>query len=342
MLILNNEGFESVKEFKNLKVSVIIPMYNEEECIGACIHSIQRQNYSKELIEIIVVNGNSADHSTQIVSDLIQQDDRIKMFDNPNRKTPISLNIGIQHSTGDVVIILGAHTVIAPDFINQNIIHMKKMDVVCVGGTQKNIGKTYIQRAIAIAMGSPFGIPSAPYRYAKRERYVDTVVYAAYKREIFDEIGFFDEETLIAEDAELNWRIRKAGYKIFYTPKIISYYYPRKNITLLIKQLFRYGILRVHVIVKHFNAIKMIHLVPMLFVVSLFALLILGILNITFLRILALISAFYIIVILAASFFEAGKKQWKYLPVLPIIFPSMHLSWGFGFIYGLFTRNSKI
>ena len=136
---------------------------------------------------------------------------------------------------------------------------MQSMNVCCVGGTQINTGDTFLQRAIGYAMGSRYGIPSAPYRFNKKPRFVDTVVYAAYAKELFDQIGYFDEELHISEDAEFNWRIRQTGHKIWYTPEIVSYYYPRKDLRLLAKQFFNYGILRVNVIKKHGDAVKLLH-----------------------------------------------------------------------------------
>jgi len=211
-------------------VSIVIPMLNEMEAIERCIRSILQQDYPQDKLEIVVVDGMSTDGSREKVMELARQHPSIRLYDNPAQRTPVALNIGARNATGEVVIILGAHTTIKHDFVRYNIHYMHTLDVKCVGGTQINVGDTFKQRAIGYAMGSAFGIPSAPYRFFPKKRFVDTVVYAAYKKELFEEVGYFDEELHISEDAEFNWRIRKAGYKIFYTPEIVSYYYPRKNL----------------------------------------------------------------------------------------------------------------
>jgi len=200
-------------------VSVVIPMLNEAANIRRCVESILAQTYPEERLEVIVVDGISEDGSRDILQQLSEKYDNVSFYDNPLRSTPRALNIGIQHAKGDVIIILGAHTKINPDFIELNIHYMLSRGEVCTGGTQINKGDTYLQQAIGIGMASKFGIPTAPYRYETRERYVDTVVYAAYKREILEEVGLFDEDVHISEDAELNWRIRQAGHKIFFSPK---------------------------------------------------------------------------------------------------------------------------
>jgi len=322
-------------------VSIVIPMFNEIENIERCINSVLSQDYPQESIEIVVVDGGSTDGSKDKVAQLSKQRPNIRVKFNPDRLTPKSLNIGIKDARGDVVVILGAHTTLKEDFVRQNIEYMKQKNVKCVGGTQINIGESYIHQAIGNAMGSPFGFPSALYRYWKKEKFVDTVVYAAYKKELFDEIGYFDEELYISEDAELNWRVRKAGYKIYYTPKIVSYYTPRKSLAGLIKQLFRYGILRVNVIKKHIDAARLIHLVPALFILLTVILLLLSLFMTMFFNLLLTMWALYLLAIIFSAIAVGVRTHLKYILILPVIFISIHLSWGTGFIVGIFKSRYK-
>lgn len=334
-----DEKKEQISETELPLVSIVIPMYNEERNIARCIRSIQQQDYPPEKIEIIVVDGMSKDNSPEIVAGLGKSDERIRLLTNPKRKTPSSLNVGIKAASGEVVIILGAHTEIEKNFVSQNIRLMAEKNVKCTGGTQINVGETFMQRAIGYAMGHPFGLASAPYRYGKKEKFVDTVVYAAYRKELFDEIGYFDEDLFISEDAELNWRIRQAGYKIFYSPSIVSYYYPRKTIKQLAIQLFRYGILRVNVIKKHLNAIKIMHLIPPTFALTTIFFLIAAIFKPVFLLPLAAIWGPYLILALVSSIYISLEKGIRYFFILPILFAVIHLSWGMGFLVGIFISN---
>jgi cellulose synthase/poly-beta-1,6-N-acetylglucosamine synthase-like glycosyltransferase len=331
---LNRENYQKNK----YQVSFVIPMLNELEAIQGCIQSILDQTYPLKEIEILVVDGYSQDGSKEIVEDLCAKLPNIRLLDNPAKKTPVALNIGIRHARGEYVIILGAHTKIHRDFVRLNMKYIEDLNVKCVGGTQINIGETFIQKAIGVTMGSFMGMPSAPYRYRKRNGYVDTVVYAAYKKELFDEVGYFDEKWRIAEDAELNWRIRKAGYKIFFTPEIITYYYPRKTISGLFKQFFNYGILRINVIKKHLDAFKLIHIIPPLFVLVSGVLLLGGFFVPAFFTALLWLWAVYIVYLIIASLRCLEKKNKRLLLVLPIIFATLHLSWGLGFLVGIFIR----
>lgn len=330
---------ETDKELYPL-VSIVIPMLNEARAIGRCIDSILAQSYPGERIEIIVVDGFSTDGSREEVLALAAEHAHIRLLDNPKKRTPCSLNIGIRNSRGAVVIILGAHTRIDPEFVALNIRSMREMEVQCSGGTQINTGDTYWQRAIGLGMGSRFGIPSAPYRYDKRKRFVDTVVYAAYARELFDEVGYFDEELHIAEDAELNWRIRKAGHLIWFNPEIISYYYPRATLGRLWRQFFNYGMLRVNVIKKHHDAVKVVHLVPPAFVL---ASLLLAALTAwqpaAGWALLALWGLYTLYLIVAAVTTCREEKNVTFLPALPPVFMVMQIGWGLGFWVGLFKTH---
>ena len=318
-------------------VSIVIPMLNEVEAIERCIRSIQDQDYSNDRIEILVVDGMSTDGSREKVLELSQLHGNIKLFDNEKKRTPVALNIGVRNAMGDVVIILGAHTRIERSFVSTNIKYMNELGVKCTGGTQKNVGDTFLQRAIGYGMGSVFGMPSAPYRFFPKKRFVDTVVYAAYRKELFDEIGFFDEELHISEDAEFNWRIRKAGHKIFYTPEIVSYYYPRKNLKGLFRQFFNYGILRVNVIKKHFDAFKLIHVLPPAFVLTVAILLILGFIDPIYWSLLLGLLAVYLFYLLLGSLITVWKiKKFSYFFVMPLVFLTMQVSWGVGFLVGIF------
>jgi len=320
-------------------VSFVIPMYNESQNITGCLDAILTQDYPQDKIEILVVDGMSSDGSREKVLAYVNNHQNIRLLDNPDRLTPKGLNIGVKHARGEVIIILGAHTKIKRDFVRLNIHYMQEKGVPCVGGTQINIGKTYIQQAIGHVMGSPFGITSAPYRYRRRECFVDTVVYAAYKRELFDEVGYFDEDCMVSEDAEFNWRVRKAGHRIFYSPRIVTYYVPRENLPKLIKQFFRYGILRVNVFKKHVDAIRFLHLVPSIFIVAAlgtgFGALFSKTALWAFLSLISLYGFFVIIASISTSF----RHGWRFLPVFPFIFMALHFSWGLGFLAGLFKSH---
>jgi cellulose synthase/poly-beta-1,6-N-acetylglucosamine synthase-like glycosyltransferase len=326
---------------KHLSFSIVIPTYNEEDYISRCIESIINQNYKLELIEIIIVDGLSTDNTVPLIKEFQKQFHQIKLVDNPKMRTPISLNLGVRESSGEVIVILGAHTSLDKDFIFYNNKYLNELEVKITGGTQINRGLNFIQRAIGLAMENPFAMASAPYRWSSKEQFVDTVVYAAYKRELFDEIGFFEEDFTISEDAEFNWRLRKAGYNIFFSPKIKSYYYPRKNVKKFVQQMFRYGILRVNVLKKHLSAFKISHIIPPLFVISLLILVFLTFTSYLSPIYLFLFFAVYLLVNILSTFLRLSYQKFYYISVIPVIIFLMHFAWGLGFIVGFILPKSK-
>ncbi len=325
---------------KKFSFSIVIPCRNERDYISKCIDSIINQDYDQALIEIIIVDGFSDDGTRDIINEMKSQYSNIKSFDNPQQKTPHALNIGIKKSNNDIIVILGAHTEINKDFISLNNKFQVEKNVKVTGGTQNNVGESFIQKAIGMVMEIPFGMGNAKYRWSNKEQYVDTVVYAAYRRELFDELGLFEENFSISEDAEFNWRIRQAGYKIFYSPKIKSKYYPRKSLLSFIKQIFRYGILRVNVIKKHVNAIKLYHLIPPVFLVSLILLFVFTLFNIVNSNLIIYFLLIYFLLSFLMVFNKIRLKGIQYLLILPILIFIVHISWGLGFIIGFILPKS--
>ena len=325
----------------NFSFSIVIPTFNEQENISKCLDSIINQNYDNNLIDIIIVDGHSSDATVSKVNHYQEKFSNITLIENPIRKTPTSLNIGIKKSKGEVIVILGAHASLDPDFLFFNNKYLNEKNVKVTGGTQINIGFNFVQKAIALAMENPFGMGSAPYRWSRKEQFVDTVVYAAYKRELFDEIGYFEEKFAISEDSELNWRIRRAGYKIFFSPNIKSYYHPRRTVSKFVQQMFRYGILRVHMFKKHKSAVKITHMIPPSFVVTLMIILFLTLFSVLNPIFLFAILLCYFLVNLLSVLLKISRENLHLIPLISFVIFLLHFSWGLGFIVGLFLPRSK-
>ncbi|MBK7981508.1 MAG: glycosyltransferase family 2 protein [Ignavibacteriae bacterium] len=330
------------EKIREQKFSVVIPCRNEERYIGKCLDSIFNQNYPISKIEIIVVDGISEDNTINIIKEYQKKFNNIILLTNQFKKTPQGLNIGIKNSSGEIIVILGAHATIDKNFIKFNNELIQEKNVYVTGGTQENLGLTFTQNLIGTAMELPFAMGSAKYRWSNKEQYVDTVVYAAYKKELFNEIGYFEENFTISEDAELNWRIRNAGYKILYSPKIKSYYYPRDSIISFIKQIFRYGILRVNVVKKHFNSIKLLHLIPPIFVIILIITFLTSLLYKVGFNVLLIELGIYFLINIITIFLKLFPNKLSYLLFMPFLIFIMHISWGTGFIYGLIKSKETV
>ncbi|MFU0823641.1 glycosyltransferase family 2 protein [Clostridium sp.] len=315
-------------------VSVIIPCRNEEEYIGECLDGFINQTYPKEYFEVLVCDGLSTDKTRDIVKSYNRKYNNIKLLDNKGLSAPKGMNVGIRSSKADVIIIFGAHACPDKEFIENNVKALENEEAGCVGGPITTISKNDTGKAIALAMSSPFGVGNAFFRFAKEEMFVDTVAFGAYKRDVLDSVGYFDEELVRNQDDELNYRVIKGGYKILLSPKIKSTYYSRGSLRKLWRQYYQYGFWKVRVMQKHGKTASIRHLVPMAFVLANIFGIILGIFFKPILILWLIQLGLYLACDLFCSF-KLGKEDVKLLKYLPLIFPILHISYGLGFINGI-------
>jgi len=316
-------------------VSVIVCIRNEERYIGRCLQSIVQQDYPPDRLEILVIDGKSEDNTREIVNEFRDQDPRIELLDNPRRIVSTAMNIGIRCASGEVIVRVDGHCFLEPDYVRQCVHYLAQAGAANVGGLMRPKGENYTGEAIAIAMSSPFGVGDSKYHYAEREQYVDTVYLGAFPRRVFDQVGLFDEGLSRNQDYELNYRLRAAGGKIFLTPAIKSWYITRGSLPQLCKQYFQYGSWKIAVLRKHPRSLRFRQTVPPALVLTLIVSGLLGLFSqLSAYLFLSVLSAYFASSLLS-SLCRARKKGWKCLPVLPLIFASMHLSWGLGFLWGL-------
>ncbi len=316
------------------RVSVILPIRNEASHIARCLESVCAQDYSPQRLEILVVDGMSDDGTRAVVADFAARDARVRLLDNPRRIVPTALNRGLAVSTGEIIIRVDGHAVIARDYVRRCVADLERVSADCVGGPIQALGETYVARAIAVAQSSPFGVGDAAFRHARESQYVDTLAFGAYRRRVFDRVGLFDEELVRNQDDEFNFRLTRAGGKIWLDCDIHSTYYSRSTLRALCKQYLEYGFWKVRVIQKHRRPASWRHLVPGLFVLALLGSLMVSVVLRTSFAFL-LVSLPYVGVSLFASSWTAARRGLAYLPVLPLAFAAMHLSYGFGFLAGL-------
>jgi GT2 family glycosyltransferase len=315
-------------------VTVIVPMYNEKGYIAKCLDSLVVQDYPQDRFEVLVVDGFSDDGSRELAQDWSQNHSQIRVLDNPRRITAAALNIGIQNARGQVIIAFSAHGSAASNFISQNVFHLTKTGAACVGGPIQTYQQSVVGKAIALAMSSPFGVGNALFRYSDKEQYVDTVAFGAYHRQVFDEIGFFDEELVYNEDDEFSYRLREYGGRIWLTPDIQSCYYARASFKGLVQQYYRYGLGKVRVIKRHPQASSMRPYVPFALVTTLLVTGMTSLLNPVFLLLFLCVLSSYLAASLLVTLAICARSGWRYLPLLPVAFACLHFAYGFGFLIG--------
>jgi len=321
-------------------VSVIIPTRNEKDYIQQCLDSILGNDYPKDRLEVIVVDGVSEDRTQEIIAEYSRKYSFIQLIDNPEKVTPVAFNRGIRHSKGDIVTIMSAHAYYEKDHISGCVRRLKENHIAGVGGVCVTLpGKdSLIARTIALVLSSPFGVGNAYFRIGTGQpKYVDTVVFGFYTRKTFDDVGFFNEELIRNQDIEFNARIVRNGGRLLLAPEIKSYYRARPTLRKLWTQNWKNGVWNIYLTRIVPRSLSVRHFIPMLFVLGLTGSLFLSAFFSQGLILLALVGGSYLAAALLFSAKIGLKKGAKYIPVLPAVFFTLHFSYGLGMLFGLLT-----
>lgn len=319
-------------------VSVITPCRNEETFIGKCLDSIISNIFPKDKLEVLVVDGRSTDRTKEIVRGYSDRYPFIKLIDNPGIIQTLATNIGIRASSGDVIIRMDAHVEYPRDFISKSIQHLQESGADCVGGflITKPAVDTTTAMSIALALSHPFGVGNSYFRTGVNEpKYVDTVPFGCYKREVFDKVGFFNENLNRTDDLEFNLRLGRTGRKILLVPEIVGYYYARPTLMSLAEQNFGNGFWILYSLKFVKLPFSLRHLVPFLFVSSLFCSLLISFIYQPFIYLFVFVLGLYFCLDLLFSCKLSLKHGIKYFPYLIITFLTLHVSYGLGSLWGV-------
>ncbi len=319
-------------------LSVICPIYNEESRIEACILSILAQDYPKEDMEVLFVDGQSSDRTREIIAKYMQDYAFIRLLDNPKRIAPSALNIGIRASSGDIIMRLDAHAKYPDNYFSLLVNKLKQTGADNVGGVCRTLPAkdTAICRAIAHAMSSPFGMGNSHFRIgANHEMWVDTVPFGCFRRELFDKVGLFDEELVRNQDDEFNGRIVKNGGKILLLPQVVIDYFARDTISKTAKMFYQYGLFKPLVNKKLHKPTTLRQFFPPLFLAGLVAGGLLSLFSQTLMWIYVSVIVLYILCCFV--FGRNGERVWPDILWMPIIFATIHLSYGCGYWQGLWN-----
>lgn len=319
-------------------VSIIIPCRNEEKFISKCLDSIIAQDYPKDKLEILVVDGMSQDGTRGIINEYCKKYPFIRLLDNPRKVTPVAMNIGIKNGVGDIFIILGSHTQYSNDYIKKIVYWLEKSGADNVGGVCFTMpgADTLIAQAISYTLSSPFGVGNAYFRIGSKEpRYVDTVPFGAYRKEVFESIGLFDEDLVRNQDIEFNLRLKRAGGKILLVPDVVSCYIARSTLKELFIQNFWNGFWVIYSLKFVKLPFSIRHLVPFTFVFSVLTSLLLSLFSNLFLYLFMFIFCSYCIANLFFSLKISLKKGIKFFLPLILTFATLHFSYGLGSIWGV-------
>jgi glycosyltransferase involved in cell wall biosynthesis len=315
----------------SIAVSVLVPVLNEELHIREAVARMQGQDL-EDGFELIFLDGRSSDRTREILEELAQEDPRIRVFDNPERRTPQALNIGLREARGSLVARMDAHSYYPSCYLSAGAKRLAKGDVDWVSGPQLAAGVDTWSRRVALALSSPLGTGGAAFRRRMGEEVeVDSGFTGLWRRECLDEYGGWDERWPVDQDYELAARMRADGRKIVCIPEMAAEYIPRNSLKRLFKQYWTYGYYRVKTSLAHPRSMRRSHVLPPgLALATTFSLI-----APRPLRTLSRLGlGIYALAIGYATIEVAVPGHGRDAPSLPLVFACMHLAAGFGFLAG--------
>lgn len=326
----------------SIKVSVVIPVRNEEKYIKKCIESILFQDYPKNELEVIFVDGVSEDSTVDIIKEYAQKHEYIRLVSNPHKFVQHALNIGMKMAIGEYIVRMDAHSEYENDYITNCINFIEETGASNVGGPMHACARSSdtgcipgIQSVVAAAYHSSFALGGGKNHALDYEGFADTVFLGAFRKSDIERLGYYDERLIRNEDDDLCFRMKENGMKIFITPKIKSIYFPRSKYREVFKQYFEYGMWKVAVIKKHGNPARLSHIIPMMFVAFLVIFGIGSIFSKVFRWIFFPTIALYVILNAYFSFTSKKVSSLSDKFKLMLVHFLMHISYGLGFWAGI-------
>jgi succinoglycan biosynthesis protein ExoA len=317
-------------------ITVCMPVRNEERFIAGTINELLQQNYPGHLYEIIVADGDSTDRTKNIVLEIAKEHPQVKLLPNPGKLPSSGRNVGFKNGKGEVFLVVDGHCKIPSTTLLKDIADCFAKSGAQVLGRPQPLDPpdlTVFQQAVALARSSKIGHGADSLIYSDYEGFVSPVSHGAvYKKEIFEKVGYVDENFDACEDVEFNYRVEQAGFTCFMSPKLAVKYYPRESLKGLFLQMSRYGKGRFKLVKKHFACLTIPLLVPPLFVLSLFVFAALAFFSWFFAYTFGLITAAYLALIIGVAISIAKKDGRQYLFFLVPIFVAIHIGLGWGFL----------
>lgn len=322
-------------------LTVICPIYNEEKYIARCIESIMQQDYPKDDLEVLFVDGMSTDRTREIIASYLPQCPYLRVLDNPDKIVPYAMNRGIDAAKGDIIMRLDAHASYQPDYFSVLVDGLKRLQADNVGTVCKTdvLNKTPKTLAIREVLGNKFGVGNSTFRTGiEHEQEVETVPFGCWPKEVFEKYGKYDVRLVRNQDIELNKRILRGGGKIYILPDTYCTYLARETWRGLSKNNYgngKWNILTVYY-TKTFSSLSLRHFIPLLFVLSLIVPLLLAFAWWPFALVSAASLVVYTGLLSAVSLKLSMQKHLNFFYLLTTFFV-LHLSYGWGSLMGVLS-----
>jgi glycosyltransferase involved in cell wall biosynthesis len=321
-------------------VSVVIPCFNEERYIQKVLENLAAQ-YAPARSEIIVVDGRSTDRTREEIAEFREAhpDLQVRLIDNPVRNIPAGVNLGIKEARGEVIVRMDAHSIPSSNYVRRCVEQLGGAEVVGMPWRIQPGAETLAARAIALSVAHPFGIGDAKYRLPDRAaaaEFVDTVPFGVFRKNLWAEVGGFNEQLLANEDYDFHYRVRARGGRILLDTSGHSLYFARPTIKELARQYFRYGTWKAQMVKLHPRSLRLRHLVAPVFVASVLSSALVGFWwRPAWLALLVVVVPYALLSLVCAARLASKGRELRSMPVVSFVFLVIHAAWGSSFLLGL-------
>jgi glycosyltransferase involved in cell wall biosynthesis len=320
-----------------------MPVLNEEAYLRRAVETVLAQDVAVPT-ELILALGPSTDRTTELARELAASDDRLVLVDNPEADIPIGLNLAIRAGSYPTIVRVDAHSELEPEYTHKALATLDRVHAANVGGVMRAEGRTPFQRAVARAYNSPVGLGGGAYHGGAEEGEAESAYLGVLRRAVLDEVGLFDETIRRGEDWELNLRIRRAGYRVWFDPSLSVTYWPRESWTRLIRQFSATGRWRGELVRRYGRGNSLRFFAPPALVIAIALGIVVGVLQATgvltgwwsvaasvvYLPVIA-----YAVLVVIVALGRGGGTGWRDKLWTAAVLPTMHLSWGWGFVIGV-------
>lgn len=324
-------------------ISVVMPVRNEERFIAATIGELLDQDYPVDRYEILVCDGMSDDGTRDIVRGLAAADGRVVLVDNPGRRSSAGRNVGFRRARGDLVVVVDGHVHIGRrDFLAKLAMHAETSGADCLGRPQPllPVSTGGFSEAVALSRASRLGHSPSSFIFSDAEGWAPAAsMGAAYRRRVFDRIGFVDESFDACEDLEFNTRLDAAGLRCWTSPDLTVSYFARESAGALFRQMHRYGFGRYKYLRRHPHTLSAAQLAPPALVLGLMSLPLLALVWQPLFLVGLATTLLYILVVAGGSVALARRTTWRHVGRYLVIFPAIHLGLGAGFLASVLRRG---
>lgn len=324
-------------------VAFVMPVLNEVRYLERAVATVLAQDVPGPT-ELVLALGPSTDGTTELARRLAAADARIRLVDNPDADIPTGLNLAIGASRLPTIVRVDAHSELTEGYTVRALATLARVRAANVGGVMRADGRTPFQRAVARAYNSPIGLGGGAYHGGTHEGEAESAYLGVLRRAVIDEVGAFDESIRRGEDWELNLRIRRAGYRVWFDPQLSVTYWPRESWIRLARQFRATGRWRGELVRRYGRRNSLRFFAPPALLVAIAVSVIVGVLQAT--RVIAgwwavaasvvyLPVLAYVALVVAVAVGRGGGTGWRDKLWTVAVLPTMHLSWGLGFLLGV-------